>query len=171
MLKDEIIIINTSAPLRNYMKRRPSHYAEILSSDNRVINVSWANFRDRNNFKTSCAWEEKIFFRFPGTRFNLVQKLNKRLYTQSIRRFVKSLPNKPIVWSFYSGDYEIYKDIPKKLQVLEICDDTPEFFAYDPQKYQEVKMKEDTLTCSADVVFTISDYLKKKSKLFEKIYM
>ena len=161
MLKDEIIIINTSAPLRNYMKRRPSHYAEILSSDNRVINVSWANFRDRNNFKTSCAWEEKIFFRFPGTRFNLVQKLNKRLYTQSMDE--QQLINE--------GYYEIYKDIPKKLQVLEICDDTPEFFAYDPQKYQEVKMKEDTLTCSADVVFTISDYLKKKSKLFEKIYM
>ena len=29
MIENKIIIINTSMPLRNYMKRRTNHYAEI----------------------------------------------------------------------------------------------------------------------------------------------
>lgn len=162
MLQNELVIINTSSPLRNYMKRRPTHYAEILSRNNRVINVSSAPMKDYSKFKTKCEWKEKIFFRLPGTRFVIIQKLNKWLYKMFLNKLINSLPQKPILWHFFSGNYEIVKSLPNKISVLEICDDTPEFFSDDPQKYKEVKENEDKMIKSVDVVFTISDYLKQK---------
>lgn len=163
MLRNKIIIINTSAPLRNYMKRRPSHYAEILSRYNRVINLSWALRKNRKFFLSQRpSWEEQIFFRFPGTRFKIIQKFNHILYKRHVRKIIKQLPQRPIVWHFYSGNFDLYKDIDCKLSILEICDDTPEFFASDPGRYEQVKKNEDRMMQHVDVVFTISDYLKEK---------
>jgi glycosyltransferase involved in cell wall biosynthesis len=163
MLKNEILIINTSGPLRNYMKRRPSHYAEILSQHNRVINISWVKRIEKAKFTANKPkWEEQIFFRLPGTRFRVIHRLNTFLYKMHIKRFIKSLPHQPILWHFYSGNFDLYKDIDCKLSVLEICDDTPEFFAGDLEKCEEVKKNENRMTQHVDVVFTISEYLQEK---------
>jgi len=162
MLRNEIIIINTSMPLKNYMKRRPTHYAEILSRSNRVINISSASIRHYSRFTNSCSWEEKIFFRLPGTRFRIIQKLNRWLYGIFFLRVVKCLPQKPILWYFYSGNYDIVKSLPNKISILEICDDTPEFFADKSEIYKEVKQNEDKMTEMVDIVFTVSDHLKQK---------
>ena len=164
MLKNEIIIINTSMPLRKYMKRRPTHYAELLSFSNRVINISSAPLKERYAYNEPVSWEEIIFFRFPGTRYTIVRKVNNLLYKRFVKRFFNGLGKKPIIWHFYSGDQELYKDIEAKCVILEICDDTPEFFARDPKKYNQVKKNEDELMKRADVVFTISDYLKQKKE-------
>lgn len=144
------------------MKRRPTHYAEILSRSNRIVNISSSSIRHYFRFTNSCSWEEKIFFRLPGTRFQIMQKLNKWLYGIFFRRVVKSLPDKPILWYFYSGNYDIVKSLPNKVSILEICDDTPEFFADKPELYRKVKQNEDKMTEMVDLVFTISDHLKRK---------
>ena len=144
------------------MKRRPSHYAEILLRSNRVINVSSTSIRHYFRFKKKCSWEEKIFFRLLGTRFRIIQELNKLLYGIFFKRIVKSLPQEPILWYFYSGNYDIVKSLPYKISILEICDDTPQFFADNPRFYKEVKENEDKMTQMADIVFTVSDHLKKK---------
>jgi hypothetical protein len=163
MIRNEIILIDTAAPLRNYMKRRPTHYAEILSSSNRVINISWADMKYRPQFKNNpFCWEEQIFFRVPGNRFEPVQKVNKILFRNFLRKIVGRLKKKPIFWHFTSGHYDIFHLLPRKLSILEICDDTPEFFTNNFRKYQEVKKYEDLMTQSVDVVFTVSDYLRQK---------
>lgn len=163
MLKNEIIIINTSGPLRNYMKRRPSHYAEILSQHNRVINISWVKRKEKAKFAANKPkWEEQIFFRLPGTRFKIIQGFNHIFYKRHVRKVIEQLPQPPVIWHFYSGNFDLYKDIGCKLSVLEICDDTPEFFADDPEKYEEVKKNENRMIQHVDVVFTISDYLQEK---------
>lgn len=162
MLQNEVILINTSAPLRNYMKRRPTHYAEILSRTNRVINISSAPLNHYFRFKNTCKWEEKIFFRLPGTKSVMIQKLNKKLYTKFLKKSVKDLPRKPVLWNFYSGNFDVVKSTPNKISVLEICDDTPEFFRDNPEKYQYVRENENKMAEFVDVVFTVSDYLKEK---------
>ena len=162
MLQNEVILINTSAPLRNYMKRRPTHYAEILSRTNRVINISSAPLKHYFRFKNTCRWEEKIFFRLPGTKSVMIQKLNKKLYVRFLKKSVKDLPRKPILWNFYSGNFDMVKSMPNKISVLEICDDTPEFFRDNPEKYQYVRENENKMAGFVDVVFTVSDYLKEK---------
>lgn len=167
MLNKEIIIINTSMPLRNYMKRRPTHYAEILSRTNRVINISSVSiskyfcFTNNNSYQ----WEERIFFRLPGTHIKLIQKLNELFYRLFLKRLIRGLPQKPVFWHFFSGNYEVVKLLPKKIDILEICDDTPEFFMHDQKKYNEVKRNEDEMTKSVDVVFTISEHLRVKKTL------
>jgi len=74
------------------------------------------------------------------------------------------LPKEPILWHFYSGNYDLVKSLPKKLSILEICDDTPEFFADNPDIHDEVMKNEDGMTLSVDVVFTISEYLREKKQ-------
>ena len=149
-------------PLRNYMKRRPTHYAEILSKNNRIINVSSTSLKNYYLFKDKRVWEENIFYRLHGTRFSGIRKINKWLYWKFIKRLINKLPQKPILWFFYSGNYDIVKFLPYKVRILEICDDTPEFFLDNPKQYEEVKKNEDKMTEMVDVIFTISDYLKQK---------
>jgi len=164
MLRNEIILVNTSSPLRNYMKRRPTHYAEILARENRVINISWAPIKNLFRRRNSTFWEEKILFRIPGSGFKLLNKLNNQLYKSFLKQFINTLPQKPILWHFFSGNYEAVKSLPCKISILEICDDTPEFFSNNLTKYNEVKKNEDNMARTADIVFTISDYLKQKRK-------
>jgi len=146
------------------MKRRPTHYAEILAAHNRVINVSWTSMKDYFFFRGKRPWEEKIFFRLPGSRLGPIKRLNKWLYGRFLKETVNHLPKRPVLWHFYSGNYDLVKDLPKKLSILEICDDTPEFFADNPEIYENVKKNEDNLTKAADIVFTISDFLREKKK-------
>ena len=164
MLSNEIIIITTSGPLRNYMKRRPTHYAEILAIANRVINISSASMKNYLKFKNTRPWEEKIFFRLPGNRYKFVQGLNKWLYSRFLKKVICKLPQKPILWHFFSGDFDLVKNLPNKVSILEICDDTPEFFVKESETYKKVMENEDRMSRSVDIVFTISDYLREKKK-------
>lgn len=162
ILSEEIIIINTSMPLKNYMKRRPTHYAEILAKHNRVINLSTSSLKNALKHKSKVPWEEKIFYRLPGTKFKVIQWINQKRFNRFANKLIKKLSQKPILWHFYSGNSEIVRSLPNKLSILEICDDTPEFFSDTPGIYQRVKRNEDIMTKSVDIVFTISDYLKQK---------
>lgn len=162
MFENETIIIETWAPLRNYMKRRPTHYAELLARNNRVINVSSAPLSHYFRYRDHRPWEEKIFFRLHGTRFALIRKINDLLYKRHFERVIAKLDQKPLLWHFTSLNYHLVKSVPARVRVLEICDDTPEYFAVDPEKYNYVKKSEEDMTLLADVVFTISDNLKQK---------
>jgi len=162
MLQNEIIIINTSMPLRNYMKRRPTHYAEILSRKNRVINLSSTSIRNKLKPSVKYPWEEKIFYRFPGEYFFIIQKVNKILFKIFVKNLIRKLDQRPIIWNFYSGNYDVISSIPNKICILEICDDTPEFFAHDIKSYKRIKNCEEKMIKNADIVFTVSENLKRK---------
>lgn len=165
MLKGEVIIFNTSMPLRNYMKRRPSHYAEILSKENQVVNLSSTSIRNLFKFRKSVPWQEQIFFRFPGTRSRWVRSLNEWRYRRFTKKVVKKLKQKPILWHFYSGNYVVMRDLDSRLSILEICDDTPEFFAGSQKRFKEVEEKEQQLARDVDIVFTVSETLRQKRRL------
>jgi len=162
MLNGETIIINTSAPLREYMKRRPTHYAEILSEQNRVINVSSASWRKRGLYGEARPWEEKLFFRTPLTRLGPVNALNGALYRGFWRKTVGELSCLPILWNFTSGEVDTLRELPRKLMVLELCDDTPEFFEGRGALSRRVRENEEKMIRQADVVFAVSDTLREK---------
>lgn len=162
MLEGETIIFNTSMPLRNYMKRRPSHYAEILSRNNTVVNLSSTSFRHKFRFRKPVPWKEKIFFRLPGTGFSFVRRLNDWRYRRFTEKVVKEAIRKPLLWSFYSGNYNVIRDVVTSLSILEICDDTPEFFADRQDRFKAVAEKEERMAREVDIVFTVSETLREK---------
>lgn len=108
--------------------------------------------------------EEKIFLLDPS-RLLVGPHRIKRLYTlQLVRKYVERLQALPILWIANVHKAYLMEGVPASLRIFDAIDDWESVGAFKPFA-QRIQSGYETVIERADIIFTVSSYLKEK---FEK---
>ena len=171
IVRNQKIKVVTHSRLIDYMVRRPTHFINRMALNNHVVNLSSTSLKKfkRIGVTVEKGWKTKSYPLLPKSKIRLVRWLNDFFYTLFLRFNIGS---SDIIWAYEPFNIEKYRTLKRKLLIYEICDDTAEYFREDPTKYKAVLKNEEIICKEADIVFTISNYLKtRKQHLCKNIHV
>ena len=192
MTKHDIIIIGAD-PWEHYTWRRRHHVAWNLAKENRVlfieppltllqpfrdIDLSWRHLlrlgrlkhQGRNLYSYSPV--RLLPLALPGSRhFNYYERDKKRIFTR-VAKIVKKMEfKKPILWIYYyNSQYDYIGLFDEKIIVTDVYDKFAAFSGItEPDDNKEkTKKREKQLLENTDIVFAVSEELKKYIRKFGK---
>ena len=134
-----------------------------MALNNQVVNLCSTSMRNKNTpgVVNEKGWSTRPYYRLPKTKNRIFKYLDDIFYKQFLNR---NINDNDIIWDYEPFSIAKYKNCKRKLLIYEMCDDTSEYFKDDKRKFLEVLKQEKMILKEADIVFTISDYLKERKE-------
>lgn len=108
--------------------------------------------------------EEKIFLLDPSRLLAGPHRMKRLYMLRLVRKFVERLQTPPILWIANVHKAYLMEEIPALLRIFDAIDDWESVAAFKPFA-RRIRSGYETINEQADIIFTVSSYLKAK---FEK---